>query len=329
MRHLKTFESFKINEEQNLLKKLVGPIERSLDDLIDKYGKPLIDRIRKAVGLGSTKTSKGLQEAIKDFLPEVQLILRKELGEDVGGSLSRLINDKNISVIEGNWVIQSKRTGSYLKMQDLLTFVNAYKKGTMTADQIEMYLPNYTIDGKEFRKPFMDILKSIRVNVPKFKTVPGEVFTSAWKVQGANYDEKLTKKFFENIKDVMLSKVESLKNKSFNPKECFVEQVSEDSGRTLVDIILPNGEKVIMYKSTGKAQKTLPPPGGWSIIPGFIEKAKVWSGGEYKYVDLWFGKDDVTIGLTHTNINGNGTNKYLSELAQFLEKNSFSGLMSK
>jgi hypothetical protein len=130
--------------------------------LIDKYGKPLIDRIRKAVGLGSTKTSKGLQEAIKDFLPEVQLILRKELGEDVGGGLSRLINDKNVSVIEGSWAIQSKRAGSYLKMQDLLTFVNAYKKGTMTADQIEMYLPNYTIDGKEFRRPFMDILKSIK-----------------------------------------------------------------------------------------------------------------------------------------------------------------------
>lgn len=116
-----------------------------------------------------------------------------------------------------------------------------------------------------------------------------------------------TKLIFQNFSKKLPANI------PFNPAKVKVLQKTNIGGREIAEVQLENGSKVLFYKSTGLGGKTLPPPGGWSVIPGFAENG-------------WFIKTPETIGVTHTKINGGGTNKYLSDMSQFLEKNGVNAL---
>ena len=123
----------------------------------------------------------------------------------------------------------------------------------------------------------------------------------------------------------LIKKTDNLVNKSFNPSQVNILSKSNISGREIMEVQLENGQNVIFYKVTGMGGKTLPPPGAWSVVPGFIDNAFV----QGKRVRSWFVKNGDTIGLTHTSVKGGGSNKYLTEMSQFLEKNGTEGLGKK
>jgi hypothetical protein len=195
----------------------------------------------------------------------------------------------------------------------------------MTNDLLEC-VPESTIDNPTLRESFKKIIESIkRASRKVSEVVDFSTLSKNWTRNG-NYDVETTLNLFLKMRNQLENKVSSLSNKSFDPSKCRINRVTETSGREILEMTIENGETILMYKSTGLAGKKLPPPGGWSVIPGFISEAKLVGSNN---ISLWFGKDDITIGLTHTDINGNGTNKYLSELAQYLQKNSPSKLILK
>ncbi len=97
-------------------------------------------------------------------------------------------------------------------------------------------------------------------------------------------------------------------NVAFNPSAVKVLQKSNVAGREVIETQLENGQKVLFYKSSGSnVDTTGKKMGEWFVIPGFAENG-------------WFIKTKETIALTK------GGNKYLTEMAQFLEKNGVEGL---
>ena len=123
----------------------------------------------------------------------------------------------------------------------------------------------------------------------------------------------------------LIKKTNSLANKSFNPGNVKILNKSNVGGREIMEVQLENGQNVIFYKVTGMGGKKLPPPGAWSVVPGFLDNAYV----QGKRVKSWFLKTQDTIGLTHKSLDGGGTNKYLTDMSQFLEKNGAEGLGKK
>ena len=120
----------------------------------------------------------------------------------------------------------------------------------------------------------------------------------------------------------LINKTSNLAKKPFNPNNVKILNKSNIGGRESMELQLENGQNVIFYKVTGMGGKSLPPPGAWSVIPGFLDNAYVQS----KKVKTWFLKTQDTISLTHKSLNGQGTNKYLTDMAQFLEKNGSESL---
>lgn len=73
--------------------------------------------------------------------------------------------------------------------------------------------------------------------------------------------------------------------------------------REAIEIQLKDGNKILMYKSSGANVKTTGKKAGeWFVLPGFAQNG-------------WFIKTDETINLTK------GGSKYLTDLAKFLEYN--------
>lgn len=97
-------------------------------------------------------------------------------------------------------------------------------------------------------------------------------------------------------------------NSVFNPSKVKVLNKSNVAGREIIEVNMENGQKVLFYKSSGQNVATTGKKAGeWFTIPGFAN-------------DGWFIKTNETIALTK------GGNKYLTEMAQFLEKNGAEGL---
>ena len=93
----------------------------------------------------------------------------------------------------------------------------------------------------------------------------------------------------------------------FEPSSVKILDQSNVAGRQVINVQLPNGDKILMYKSSGSnLQTTGKKSGEWFIIPGFAENG-------------WFFKTHETISFTK------GGNKYLTEFAQHLEKNGVNG----
>lgn len=254
---------------------------------------------------------------------------------------------------KGNTGVTINSDGSVkgIFLHELLTLLQAVKSGKITRQQLLEVIPASTNDNPTFRQAFEKILfGETKSNLSLAKIGGVDVFSdnagtvsplikptsnfekllvsfsklSPYWTKSGKYDVIETSKVTEKMVDDLKNKVSDLSNRAFDPKKCSIVQVTEAWGREILQVTLENGKQILIYKSTGGGGKILPPPGGWSVIPGFISEAALLGG---KKIDLWFCKTEKTIAMTHTDVKGNGTNKYLSELAQFLEKNSPSGLM--
>lgn len=232
---------------------------------------------------------------------------------------------------------------SIFQMDEALAHLNAGKSlddivtiGGKTG-KIRTFFPNFLADRTPFRsvieraqtfKPKPSSLGTIASNISsiqkKFTWGDAGFIKEWWTIPESKFKDLLNKQTnmtYSSIDD-LAEKTLSLKDKSFNASKVKVLDKTIIDQREVLEVLLENNQKILIYRSTGLARKTLPPPGGWSVVPGFITNAYV--GG--KWVDLWFIKTTESINLTHTHINGGGANKYLTELSQFLEKNGSQAL---
>lgn len=126
--------------------------------------------------------------------------------------------------------------------------------------------------------------------------------------------------YSDNAMKLLSPKISGLP-KIFDPSKVKILKKSNVAGREIIEVSIENGQTIIFYKVTGKGGKVVPPPGAWSVIPGFAPTGAP--------PNCWFIKNYDTIALTHTSAKGGGVNKYLTEMSQFLEKNGTDGLGKK
>lgn len=89
----------------------------------------------------------------------------------------------------------------------------------------------------------------------------------------------------------------------FYPSEVKVLSKGVVAGREVVETQLKDGTKILFYKSSGSNIATTGKQAGeWFVIPGFAQNG-------------WFFKTNETINLTK------GGNKYLTDMAEFLQMN--------
>ena len=98
---------------------------------------------------------------------------------------------------------------------------------------------------------------------------------------------------------------------------------SHYSGRDLIEVQIQNGQTIIFYRSAGSNVATTGKKAGeWFIIPGFMDNCLtlIKETNTYSVFNNWFAKTGESVALTK------GGNNYLTEMAQFLEKNGIEGL---
>lgn len=145
--------------------------------------------------------------------------------------------------------------------------------------------------------------------------VEGSVFQKSYTIQPpadlAKFapDSPLVRSYFiEGAEKLLTPTLSKLKNLAFKPSNVKVLKKSNVAGREVLEVEIENGQKLLMYKSSGANSKTTGKQAGeWFIIPGFSPSG-------------FFIKSDKTVNLTK------GGNKYLTDMAQFLEKNGADGL---
>jgi hypothetical protein len=174
-------------------------------------------------------------------------------------------------------------------------------QGKMTAQEGSKYFPSKLADGTQVRDIFSNmkpLAKKASSHLGSFQTK--HLLNNCFHEKFCDVDTILSN---FNTKISKIAKIPK-----FDHRGVKVLEHSEVYGREIIDVMLPDGEKILFYKSTGSNEATTGKKAGeWYVIPGFAENG-------------WFFKTKGTISFTK------GSNKYLTEFAQYLEKNGVGDL---
>jgi hypothetical protein len=245
---------------------------------------------------------------IRHFIGNSVDDLVKKFGDDGAQKIEAVLakglgNAKNFVSRGGKTFILSK-SGSELPIETFNAALKAVADGKFTIDEILQYLPRQLADGTEFRSIFSTVK-------PKVQAPAAAAGSAAGKALSAFEQKHLLKNCFSNsycdTKTIFTNFFRSLSNSakifSFNPAKVKVYEKSVIAGREVLDVSLEDGTRVLIYKSSGaNVATTGKQTGEWFVIPGFAENG-------------WFFKTHETIALTK------GGNKYLTEFAEYLQKN--------
>jgi hypothetical protein len=193
-------------------------------------------------------------------------------------------------------------SGKEIPMKTIKDAIEAVSQGNIAASDIAQYLPGKLADGTEFREVFKNSFS---------KKATQSVSSGGAKVLGAFERKFLLKNCnssswcdVKSILNTFYSKLGNIsKLTKFDPSKVKILSKSNVAGREVLEVSLEDGTNVLLYKSSGQNVATTGKQAGeWFIIPGFAENG-------------WFFKTQETINLTK------GGNKYLTDFAEFLEKN--------
>jgi len=244
---------------------------------------------------------------IKHFIGNSVDDLVRKFGDDGAQKIEAVLakglgNAKNFVSRGGKTFILSK-SGTEVPVETINAALKAVADGKYTMEDIVQYLPRQLADGTEFRSVFSTVK-------PKSQ-VPVSVGSTAAKSLTAFEQKHLLKNCasgsYCDTKNIFTNFFRSLSNSakifSFNPAKVKVYEKSVVAGREVFDVSLEDGTRVLIYKSSGaNVGSTGKQAGEWFVIPGFAENG-------------WFFKTQETIALTK------GGNKYLTEFAEYLQKN--------
>lgn len=215
-----------------------------------------------------------------------------------------VINRTNAVEQGGKLFLISAREGSSaIPMSTIEELLLNVSKGKLQPEEVAKYLPEKLKDGTEFRKKMFELMKS---------KVSKELGQEASRITHPIIKKYVVKgcfsRFFcprsNELKNLLKSRLPS-SSLEFDPQKIRIIEgpINDEIGREIMTVEMPNGEKLIWNSSSGSNIKTTgKEKGTWSVIPGFAE-------------DGWFIKDDELIALTR------GGNKYLTDMANYLEKN--------
>ena len=197
-------------------------------------------------------------------------------------------------------------SGSEIPMKTVQEAIELVGKGKLKPNQVLDYLPRNLADGTEFRSVVKQALESKGV-----QKVATQGAAQGARTLGQFETKNLLKNCFNSgycdtktILNNFYTKLGSVaKLSKFDPSKIKVLEKSNVSGREIINVSLEDGSNVLFYKSSGANVATTGKQAGeWFVIPGFAENG-------------WFFKTQETINLTK------GGNKYLTDMAEFLNQN--------
>jgi hypothetical protein len=205
--------------------------------------------------------------------------------------------NKNKTIFNGLEYLESA-SGNKIPMTQVLSVLDGLQNKTLKIEDVINTLPRQLADGTNFRQVIFDKFspQNLVKNIPN--AVPSWV-KSNWFIT-TKHEVELDKLF---------GKAKKLETVKFNPKDVKVVNKTNISGREVLEIKLPTGDNMIVYKSTGKGAPGLKQAGDWQVIAGFIPKI------DNPNDVMWFIKNEPSTQLTK------GMNPYLTELDKFLKVN--------
>lgn len=117
------------------------------------------------------------------------------------------------------------------------------------------------------------------------------------------------------------TQMRGLENANFTPNSVRLLKRGDFAGREITEVLLPNNQKAIMYRSSGaNVASTGKKAGEWFLIPGWADKVIVNTSEGPKLITNWFIKTKETVFYSK------GGNKFITDLAKFMETNGSEGL---
>lgn len=252
-------------------------------------------------------TEKDLTKLVKNVVSELNLNFLKNINVKPTEILSKLTGvfdnnffnkiSKNKEIINGVEYLKSA-SGKKIPMTQISSILDGLNNKTLNIDEVLKFLPRQLADGTDFRQVALakfspqNVVKNISNAVPSW-------VKSNWFITTSH----------ERELDKLFQKAKSLERVNFNPKEIKVVNKTNISGREVLEIKLPTGDNMIVYKSTGKGAPGLKQAGDWQVIGGFVPKVNNPNDVQ------WFIKNEASTQLTK------GVNPYLTKLDEFIKAN--------
>lgn len=273
-----------------------------------------LKKLLNEINIGSIVKNVG-KSAVKEIPDVIQNVakLTDSLGSRIGRDKAEkiealLLHAINLNSVQGGKFVKSI-DGSLVPTNSLTSIIDGLSRKALSPDEVLKYLPDKLANGTSFKKRVENILS---LNMPK-------------NIKNVNFDDIVASFTFNNciktncpnIEGYLSQMVSKIPNTKFQPSKVKVKQKSFEnvldkdgnSGlRQIIELELDNKQSIIMYSSSGSNVKTTGKKAGeWFAIPG-------WGS------DGFYLKTDSSVALTK------GGNKYLTDLAQFLEKNGIEAL---
>lgn len=272
--------------------------ESQKERILKMYETPLNEQnfLRKLIG-----------NSIDDFL--------RIYGDDAAVYLDRVLlkgfgSSKNF-ISKGGKTFLKSSSGAEINVETVRSIIDMTAKGRVDVDLINL-LPRTLADGTDLRQTMLNVIKYK-------KPVPGQQVVNVVDNLIHPYQKRfvLPNCFSGQNCPGLSSIISNFKSKfsniakysTFNPSKVKVlSRAPNIADREVLEVVLEDGTHTLIYKSTGgNFDTTGKRAGEWVVIPGFA------SNGH-------FTKVTETIDLTK------GGNKYLTDMAKFLERYGWTAL---
>lgn len=147
-----------------------------------------------------------------------------------------------------------------------------------------------------------------------------KILSTGDKERAKQFYTQMTRKTNEVTKQglsALRGKIQGLENRMFDSRSVRVLREGDVSGRKVIEVALPNNQNVVMYRSSGANVATTGKKAGeWFIIPAWGDGVILEDPRQgLVYIKQWFIKTQESINLAK------GGNRYITDLARFLETN--------
>ena len=165
-------------------------------------------------------------------------------------------------------------------------------------------LPNNLADGTPFRSKIENIMKK-ELPDDVLKNIPNMDLSSRWSFEKLNQPLNTLVKTQYKATENLVEICNQFKNIKFDPTKIKIEGRQYINGRNVLEVVLPNDKRILMYESAGMNTKTTGKQSGeWFPIAGFGKNSS-GAGG-------WFIKYDINLSITKNN-------QYFKDFEMFLK----------
>jgi gas vesicle protein len=306
------------DEEQKLLRGIIDnspTIKKygisSIDDVISQSGK---ETLLKVMRQNSDEISKVIKNFSNEYLSQVSIRL--------SSNLDSITKKMSLDIVNQLKQIQSKGFDGFTEPQ-LVYLKNKLieLKKELPLDRAIQDMSDDVISGIDTK------IKVRKVNSQEISTKLKSVDTTETTgfVSHEQLDSKWVLDYVSSVNDLQGSSkaVQTIYQKlnglpdQFDPsriklgewhKYNFTDNLGVQRERTVIEATLPNNQKVLMYMSSGANEDTTGKKvGEWFVLPGFAQNG-------------WYIKTNESVNITK------GGNPYMTQFAQYLEKNGFDNL---